>query len=154
MTTENLFPNALDINSNDYCVFGLATCFTREEGEVQEVQIIEPIPSSALEALLKGIPTSYHQAWGQPLAAFFKAETVKIPSEFPPGAKLCENFTDRAVAAARTYKRRPEAQNYIPVGTTKKDFNYSVERKRLLNAENLVRTEDNVKQHAYTHQVL
>ncbi|MEC4803763.1 MAG: hypothetical protein SAJ12_23110 [Jaaginema sp. PMC 1079.18] len=154
MTTEKLFPNAPDINIDDYCVFGLATCFIRDEDGVREVETIEPIPSSALEALLKGIPTSYQQAWGQPLSAFFKAETIKIPSEFPQSAKLCEDFPERAVAAARTYKRRTEAQSHIPVGTVKKDFNYSVERKRLLNAENLVRTEDNVKQHSYTHQVL
>jgi hypothetical protein len=154
MTTASLFPNAPDITVDDYCVFGLATCFIRDDSEVKEVQTIEPIPSSALEALLKGIPTSYHQAWGQSLSAFFKAEGVEIPAEFPSEAKLCENFTDRAVAAVRTYKRRPEAQKHIPVGTVKKDFNYSIERKRLLNAENLVRTEDNVKQHSYTHQVL
>jgi hypothetical protein len=42
----------------------------------------------------------------------------------------------------------------VPVGTRRDDFNYSLERKRVLNAENVVSTEDNVKQHKYTHEVL
>jgi UDP-galactopyranose mutase len=34
------------------------------------------------------------------------------------------------------------------------EFNHSTERKRLLNAVHVVRKEDNVKQHEYTHKVL
>jgi hypothetical protein len=36
----------------------------------------------------------------------------------------------------------------------RQDFNYSLDRKRVLNASKVVRTEDNVKQHSHTHQVL
>lgn len=154
MATAPLFPNAPDISAEDYCVFGLATCFFREDSEVKQVQVIEPIPSSALETLIKGVPTSYQIAIAQPLAAFFDRETQQIPTEFPAEAQLGENFTERAVAAARTYKSRPEAAQHIPIGTKKEDFNYSLERKRILNAANIVRTEDNVKQHAHTHKIL
>jgi len=31
MTSKLL--NEAEVNANDYCVFGLATCFLREEGE-------------------------------------------------------------------------------------------------------------------------
>lgn len=154
MTTAALFPNAPDLHADDYCVFGLATCFLRDEGEVKQVQVVEPIPSAALEAILKGIPTSYRFACAKSLAEFYSEQTVQIPTEFPREAQLCENFTDRVVAAARTYKSRPEARQYIPLGTTKDDLNYSLERKRILNAQNVVRVEDNVKQHPHTHQVL
>ncbi|MCW6036762.1 hypothetical protein K4A83_10880 [Spirulina subsalsa FACHB-351] len=154
MASATLFPNAPDVSATDYCVFGLATCFVRDGGEVSQVEVIEPIPSSALEALMKGIPTSYQWASGKNLGDFFGADEITIPAEFPSDAKLCENFAERAVAASRTYKRRPEAQVLIPLGTKKEDFNYSTEKKRVLNAENMVSAEDNVKQHAYTHQVL
>lgn len=154
MTSATLFPNALDLSPDDYCVFGLATCFLRDEGEVKEVQVIEPIPSSALEAILKGIPTSYQFACAKSLGEFYNQQTLQIPTEFPPEAQFCDSFSERVVAATRTYKSRPQAQAYIPLGTIKSDLNYSLERKRILNAESVVRAEDNIKQHSHTHKVL
>ena len=47
------------VSPDDYCIFGLATCFVREEGETKEVQVIEPIPSAYLETMIKGVETSY-----------------------------------------------------------------------------------------------
>jgi hypothetical protein len=40
------------------------------------------------------------------------------------------------------------------LGTVRNDFTYSLERKRVLNSERIIRTEDNVKQHEHTHKVL
>jgi hypothetical protein len=156
MTNVTLFPDIQDICADDYCILGLATCFIRDEGEIQQVKIVEPIPSAALEAILKGIPTSYEFAIAQSLGDIFgeDASNPKMPSEFPKEAHLCDNFTERALSATRTYKRRPEAQAHIPLGTKCSDFNYSLERKRVLNALNVVKTEDNVKQHEYTHKVI
>ena len=59
MAILTLLPNALDISKYDYCIFGLATCYLKEDRECVEIKVIEPIPSAALEAILKGIPTSY-----------------------------------------------------------------------------------------------
>ncbi len=154
MTTTTLFPNAPDVTAQDYCVFGVATCFISEEGEVSEVQVIEPIPSSALEAILKGVPTSYNIACARTLGDIFADGQLTPPADFPENAQFAENFTQRAVSAARTYQYRPEAQTHIPLGGVYKEFNYSLERKRILNAKNIVSTEDNVKQHSYTHEVL
>lgn len=154
MTTATAYPNAPDVSAEDYLVVGLATCFVREDGEITEVKVIEPIPSAALEAIMKGIPTSYQMACGTTLGAVLQGEIVKIPEIFGPETQISEEFTSRAIAAVRTYQRRPEATSLIPVGTTYQEFNYSLERKRVLNSENIVSTEDNVKQHAYTHQVL
>jgi len=153
MTTGNLF-ESLNISQNDYCVFGLATCFLREDGEIKEVQVVEPIPSAALEALLKGIPTSYQSACAKSLGEVFAGGTPQIPAEFPHDSHLCDNFLERTVAATRTYKSRPEALVYVPLNTIKRDFNFSLEKKRVLNAVNQVSTEDNVKQHEYTHKIL
>ncbi|MBD2020984.1 hypothetical protein H6F43_12420, partial [Leptolyngbya sp. FACHB-36] len=58
MTTAPLISNAPDISTDDYVVMGLATCFIKDDDGVHEVQIVEPIPSAALEAIVKGIPTS------------------------------------------------------------------------------------------------
>ena len=154
MTTATTYPNAPDVSAEDYIVVGLATCFTRDDGEITEVKVIEPIPSAALEAIMKGVPTSYQIAYATTLGEVLEGELVKMPSAFGDDTQISEEFAQRAIAAVRTYRRRQEAQSLIPLGTTYQDFNYSLERKRVLNAENIVSTEDNVKQHAYTHQVL
>ncbi|NJK51414.1 hypothetical protein HC931_27965 [Candidatus Gracilibacteria bacterium] len=152
MTIATVFPNAPDISAKDYCVLGLATCFLKADGEYQQVQVVEPIPSAALEAILKGIPTSYQIACAKSLNDIFSGDTPQIPAEFPEKTQLCENFLERLVAAVRTYKSRPEAQVHIPLGTVRNDLNFSLDRKRILNAVNAVSTEDNVKQHKHTHQ--
>ena len=154
--TNTIFARASDLSSDDYCVLGLATCFVREEGEIEKLTILEPIPSAALEALIKGIPTSYQMACSTTLGEIFQDDTVKIPDNLSSEAEinLCDRFAERVAAATRTYKSRPEAKKHIPLGTTKQDFNYSLERKRVLNNSTVVSTEDNVKQHSHTHKVL
>ncbi len=152
--TTNSSPNPTDLSADDYTVLGLATCFIKEDGEVHAVKIVEPIPSAALEAIVKGIPTSYEAAIATTLGTVWADDTAHIPSEFPPEVQLCDEFADRLLAATRTYKARPVAQSHIPLGTTRNDFNFSTERKRVLNSQRIVKAEDNVKQHEYTHKVL
>ncbi|HEY9703120.1 MAG TPA: hypothetical protein V6C58_11775 [Allocoleopsis sp.] len=145
---------APDISNDDYILLGVATCFIKEEGEVHQVKVIEPIPSAALEAILKGIPTSYTLALATTVGAILKEDKWEKPSEIPDDAEFAENFTERAIAAIRTFKIRPQATSHIPMGTSYHEFNYSVERKRVLNQKRVINKEDNVKQHEYTHQVL
>ncbi len=155
MATATSYPNAPDLSADDYLVVGLATCYIREDGDVHSVQIAEPIPSAALEAILKGIPTSYKLACGTTLGAVLVGDTLQLPAGFPDSeTQFCDDFSTRAIAATRTYKSRPAAQTHIPQGSNREDFNYSTERKRLLNSERIIKTEDNVKQHEYTHKVL
>ncbi|MBD2460271.1 hypothetical protein H6G89_04365 [Oscillatoria sp. FACHB-1407] len=154
MTTATSYPNAPDVSTDDYLVVGLAICFIKDEDGVHEVQVAEPIPSAALEAIAKGIPTSYRAACGTTLGAVLAGEDAKLPTDFPAATQFCDDFAFRAIAAARTYKARSAAQDHIPLGSLRDDFNFSTERKRVLNSERLVRTEDNVKQHEYTHKVL
>lgn len=147
------YPSAPDLTTDDYIVLGLATCFVKEDGEVYQVEVIEPIPSAALEALVKGIPTSYKFACGTSLGSILSSEK-QIPSEFPENAQFSDEFEQRAFSAARTYKRRESAKSLIPEGTCYKDFQYSIDRKRVLNASRVVTKDDNVKQHPNTHKVL
>ena len=156
MSSTALFAQATDLAADDYCVLGLATCFVRDEGEIEQLTILEPIPSAALEALLKGVPTSYQIACSTTLGEIFQHDTVKIPSELQVDGEIiiCDRFAERVAAATRTYKSRPAAREHIPFGEVKQDFNYSLDRKRVLNNSRAVSTEDNVKQHSHTHKVL
>jgi hypothetical protein len=150
-----LLAMAPDLNPDDYVVLGLATCFIKKDGEVQELELVEPIPSAALETIIQGIPTSYRTAIALPISTVLtKAAAAQLPDPFPATANWCADWQQRTIAATRTYKSRPTAQQHIPLGGQRADFNYSTERKRVLNANSVVRPEDNVKQHAYTHQVL
>ena len=154
MTTATSYPQAPDLSTDEYVVIGLATCFLKEDGKLHEVKILEPIPSAAIEAIVKGVPTSYQMAYATTLGALVTGDTYQKPAQFPEDAQFCDEFANRTFAAARTYKAKPAAQTHIPSGTARQDFNYSTERKRVLNSQRIVRTEDNVKQHQYTHEVL
>ncbi len=154
MTTTIDYPNAPDLATDDYVVIGLATCFVKEDGEVHQIEVIEPIPSAALEALVKGIPTSYKLASATTLGSVLNSDTLGLPDGFPESAQFGEEFVERAFAAARTYKRRESAKSLIPLGTTYTDLKYSIDRKRVLNAARVVTKEDNIKQHSHTHKVL
>ncbi|MBE9214336.1 hypothetical protein IQ247_16950 [Plectonema cf. radiosum LEGE 06105] len=148
------YPNAPDLAPDDYIVIGLATCFIKEEGEVHQVDVIEPIPSASLESLFKGIPTSYKSAVATTLGSVLDGETARKPPELDNSAQIVDDFSERAFAAARTYKRKESAQSLIPLGGTYSDFQYSVEKKRVLNAQRVVNKDDNVKQHSHTHKIL
>ncbi len=154
MTTLTTLAEAPDLTADDYIVVGVATCFFRDDDGVHEVKVIEPIPSSALEALIKGIPTSYELAAATTLGALIAGDTPQIPASFPAECQLGNEFAYRCIASARTYKRRTVAQEHIVLGETYTGFNYSTERKRILNVDRVVTKDDNVKQHAYTHQKL
>ncbi len=154
MTTAISYANATDLNQDDYVVIGLATCFIKEDGEVYQVEVIEPIPSAALEALVKGIPTSYKLACATTLGNILPGDTLQKPGDFPENAQFSDEFPERAFAAARTYKRSESAKSLIPLGTTYTEFQYSTEKKRVLNAGRMVTKEDNVKQHSHTHKIL
>jgi hypothetical protein len=80
--------------------------------------------------------------------------SLRIAKILVNSGKKSDRFAERVAAATRTYKSRPQAQAHIPLGVVKQDFNYSLERKRVLNTSRTVSTEDNVKQHSHTHKVL
>jgi len=143
-----------DLSPDAYVVIGVASCFVREDKELHPIEVIEPIPSAMLEALDRGIPTSYKLAFATTLGAVWQDDQPQRPSECPDSIQFCEEFGLRVASAARTYKARPSAQTIVPPGTVRNDFNFSLERKRVLNLERQVTTEDNVKQHSHTHQVL
>ena len=44
MSSTALFAQASDLTADDYCVLGLATCFVREDGDIEQLTVLEPIP--------------------------------------------------------------------------------------------------------------
>ena len=144
------------LSSSDYVVVGLAHCFTKQDGNLVPIKVLEPVPSAYFEALLKGVPTSYQCLYSLQLGKILEDErpTVNHLPEDVKGAQFCEDFVERLQAAARTYKLKPHTHAQLPCGQTMTDVNFSTERKRVLNASHRVTTEDNVKQHKYTHMTL
>lgn len=155
MTSINdLLSKSPDISLEDYCPFGVATCFVRDEGEVREVKIVEPIPSAALEAILQGVPTSYEVIYGKTLGNLFVDGLPTVAVDLPQEASLCDSFMERSISATRTFKSRPEAIDLIPLGTEKQELNFNLSKKRILNESKVVKAGDNVKQHEHTHKTL
>ncbi|BAZ05104.1 hypothetical protein [Calothrix sp. NIES-3974] len=156
MAIATSYPHATDLATDDYVILGLATCFLKEDGEIHQVEVIEPIPSAALAAILQGIPTSYHLLYSTTLGQIVNenGDNPQKPSLFPPESQLCQEFVQRLFAAARTYKRDDSAKSIIPLGTTYRELKYSTERKRVLNEKRRIGKADNVKQHPHTHQRL
>lgn len=148
--SEITYPNAPDVNPDDYLVLGVTTCFTKQEGEVSEVQTLEPIPSGYLEALVQGVETSYQYIWATTLQEVLLGERLQMPDGVDEAVQFGYDFAERAIAAVRTYKTRPEAMSHLPLGQQWKELNYFFPRKRLLNTERKVTTSDNVKQHDHT----
>lgn len=153
MTLTNTLQNAPEIAATDYVVVGVATCFHRDESELEMLKVLEPVPSAYLESLLQGIPTSYDRLIAVTVGDLLDNEKISDLTE-DKDIHLCENFGDRVIAAARTYQSRPAAQAAIPLGERCSDLNYSIEKKRVLNFENVVKAEDNIRQHEYTHKKL
>ncbi|MGF1522364.1 MAG: hypothetical protein ACFBSF_08610 [Leptolyngbyaceae cyanobacterium] len=153
MTTHTPAEQATELATDDYVAVGVAACYQLEEGELQPVQVLEPIPSAYLETVFQGIPTAYQCikgiTVGQALAESSAAAISGIPE-----TRFCQNFSDRLAAAARTYKSRPTAQAFVALGKTRTDINHSTAKKRILNKANIVTAEDNVRQHEHTHKVL
>jgi hypothetical protein len=154
MTTTLPVPQATDLPRDSYLAIGVATCFRRVEGEVEQLTLLEPIPSAYLEIVFQGVPTAYSAVYGMTLGNILANGEPQRDGSLPADAVFCADFRDRAVAAARTYQQHASAAANLPVGTRRDDIHYSTEKKRVLNQENAVSPEDNVKQHSYTHQVL
>lgn len=136
-----------DLSPQSYLILGLAHCFWKEEGGLRELQIVEPIPTATLGALLQGTATSYAV-----LRATTLAEAPQVLAERFATAQPCQDFWERAIAAARTYQRDQQATTHIPLGQERQDFNFNLERKRILNSRRSVRDSDNIRQHPHTHQ--
>lgn len=102
--TISSVPTAL--SASDYVIVGLAHCFTKQDGNVVPVKIVEPVPSAYFEALVKGVPTSYQVLYSLQLGQLLddnRPTANHLPAD-AKGAQFCEDFVERTMAAARDRK--------------------------------------------------
>ena len=143
-----------ELSDSDYVIIGVAHCFVKQDGKVMPIRVVEPVPSAYVEALFKGVPTSYETLHGTQLGEVVKDDQPTLDQLAVTDVQFCENFVERAKAAARTYQARTDFQKTLPYGQSFSEMNFSTEKKRVLNASHHVSSEDNVKQHKYTHMTL
>jgi hypothetical protein len=134
------------VKPEEYVVLGLAWCFQRNSsGKLQELVVIEPVPTSTLETILQGVPTSYKRL----VATTYKEakDISSLPSAFVESERVtyCERFDERLQAATRTYRARNESKK-IELGEVYSKTNFSTSPKRVLNEKFEPSFEDNVKQ--------
>ncbi|CAM9968346.1 unnamed protein product [Ectocarpus sp. 4 AP-2014] len=145
------------LEDDDYVAFGLACCFVMNDNlKLDEYYVYEPLTAATLETIAssQSLETSYKR-----VTAFHAKDIFEGPPSRPTGiqvdklkildgdvrAHICENPVERTLAAARTYKRRVEAQ-MCGYGDLLEGFNFSTERKRILNHKFEPSFDDNVKQ--------
>lgn len=132
-----------------YCCLGMSHCFKKaEDGRLADVMVIEPISSSSLECMATGAKTSFKLATGISFADAMARDKARLPEQFGE-AFFCDEWAYRLEAAARTWQR-PHAQDnlmdLVPLGKVRTNFNFNLDNKRVLNFENVVTDDDNVKQ--------
>jgi len=134
---------------DSYLTVGLAHCFSKgDDGKLTDRFVIEPISANQIEAMANGAKTCFKQAFGTTLQDALTLDKSQLPPDFAT-ASYCDNFAARADACARTWLRPHALDNLldiVPLGQMKTGYNFSIEEKRVLNVENIVTDDDNIKQ--------
>lgn len=134
---------------DDYIVLGLAHCFRKDEnGKLQDAFVVEPVTAGTLECMENGGTTCYKCVTATTLGVALKEDLSLLPVEMQAGS-ICDEFEFRALCASRTWKRDHPQQNLlhiVPRDGVKSEYNFSLQDKRVLNAEVVVNDSDNIKQ--------
>jgi len=138
-----------NVPKEDYLVLGLAHCFEKgDDGKLKDVMVIEPVSANSLEGMVAGTKTCFKIVTGLTVGEAMRRDKSSLPPEFLEGT-FCEDYEFRCEASARTWAR-PHAQDnlldIVPLGSSRSKFNYNLDEKRVLNMENVVKDEDNIKQ--------
>lgn len=95
-----------------------------------------------------GSKTCYLHVFSLTLGDALNRDKGVLPAEFSEGL-FCEEYDTRCDACARTWMRPHAMDNLldiVPLGQVKSSFKYSIDDKRVLNFENVVNDDDNIKQ--------
>eukprot|EP00891_Asterochloris_glomerata_P009807 jgi/Astpho2/9807/gw1.00149.164.1_t len=95
-----------------------------------------------------GAKTCFRHVTSTTFGDAVKKDRTILPQEFQEGL-FCEDFEFRCGASARTWLRSHAQDNLldiVPLGQVKSNFNYNLDEKRVLNFENVVNDNDNIKQ--------
>ncbi|GAB4820506.1 hypothetical protein N2152v2_007552 [Parachlorella kessleri] len=128
---------------------GLAHCFEKgDDGKLTDRFVIEPITANSLECMANGAKTCFKHVYSLTLEEAAARNKGAFPPEFADGV-FCENYDLRVDSCARTWMRPHPMENLldlVPLGQLKSNFNYNLDDKRVLNFENVVNDDDNIKQ--------
>ncbi|EIE20162.1 hypothetical protein COCSUDRAFT_34056 [Coccomyxa subellipsoidea C-169] len=132
-----------------FLVLGLAHCFEKDDnGKLVDRFVIEPISANSLECMATGAKTCFKEVKSVTFGDAMARDRSVLPEEWA-SASFCDEYDFRCGACARTWSR-PHAQDnlmdIVPLGRTKNNFNYNLDEKRVLNFENVVNDDDNIKQ--------
>lgn len=144
------------ILDDDYIAVGLACCFQMNSSQkLAEKWIFEPLTAGTLETIELGVPTSYKRVLALRAADYFlgdvnspdgiNVDALQALVEDEQDVTICEEPVERSVAAIRTFKRRPAAM-LIGVNEMADEYNFNLERKRILNDNYVPNDDDNIKQ--------
>lgn len=136
-------------SDDDYIVLGLAHCFRKDDNsKLQDAFVVEPVTAGTLECMENGGVTCYKFVTATTLGVALKEDVSLLPAEMQSGT-VCDEFNFRAKCASRTWKRDHPQQNLlhiVPRDGVKSEYNFSLQDKRILNAEVVVNDSDNIKQ--------
>jgi len=136
----------------DYLALGVSHCFEKKESKLVDKFVVEPLTAGTLESLQNGARTAFKVVAGVTFDEATCGELSKLPAclQAYDGVTFGEDFLHRASAAARTWQRPHSQENLlgiVPVGEERSDWNFDHTRhKRILNYENKVSDDDNIKQ--------
>lgn len=147
------FADTKPCTGEEYVVVGLAHCFEKVENKLVARMVIEPVTAGTIESMAAGALTSYMAVTAVNMDVVAKMDLSILPKRFQdePGVTFAESFVFRAECASRTWARPHAVENLLNVVPAnpeiRDDWNYSVQNNtRILNFENVVDDNDNVKQ--------
>uniref|UniRef100_A0A7S0WIT2 Uncharacterized protein n=1 Tax=Pyramimonas obovata TaxID=1411642 RepID=A0A7S0WIT2_9CHLO len=149
----NTFADEVVMTGEEYVVVGLAHCFEKIENKLVPRFVVEPVTAGTVHSMAAGALTSYKALTSLTLGEAIKMDLSALPDAIrsEDGVQFADNFVFRTECAARTWSR-PHAvehcQDIVPsCPDVRSDWNYSVTNNtRILNFENIVNDDDNVKQ--------
>lgn len=147
------FADEVNMTGEEYVVVGLAHCFEKIENKLCPRFVIEPVTAGTVESMAAGALTSYLALTSTTFGEASKMDLSLLPEELrsEDGVKFADSFIFRMECVARTWMR-PHAvencQSIVPASpAVRSDWNFSVANNtRILNFENVVNDNDNVKQ--------
>eukprot|EP00210_Caulerpa_lentillifera_P001907 g1834.t1 len=135
--------------NDTYLAIGLAHCFEQQNnGSLSDKYVIEPITAASLECMAAGAQTSFKMVTGTTLGTALQRDRAVLPDGFQNGL-FCADYELRCHASARTWRRQHAQDNLmdiVPLDQLKSNFNYKLEYKRVLNFDNIVSDDDNIRQ--------
>lgn len=121
-----------EMDPGQYVPLGRGVCFTmgKQSAKIEEQLVIEPIPACGLEAMSKGMATSYTHVYGSTLGEALAMDTSLLPAEFAD-AQFAQEFAFRCESAARTWDRPwPKEALMCVIASRRPRARHAIDRRR------------------------